>query len=108
MIFPRLEYKPVRRPQYIDPYKDNEEDNETERNNENNENYENNENNETHKTHENHDSGKEQVQPKQDQGESTPLHEFNVANTWAGMNKNKPKQKIGNIFLPKHMPVSCI
>ena len=102
MIFQRLEYKPVRRPQCIDPYEDMEEDNKTEKNNKNNE------NNETHKTHENHDSGKEQVQPKQDQGESTPLHEFNIADTWAGMNKNKPKQKIGNIFLPKHMPVSCI
>ena len=105
MIFQRLEYKPVRRPQCIDPYEDNEEDNKTEKNNKNNED---NENNETHKTHENHDNGKEQVQPKQDQGESTPLHEFNVADTWAGMKKNKPKQKIGNIFLPKHMPVSCI
>lgn len=100
MIFQRLEYKPIRRPQCIDPYEDMEEDNEEDKNHENHN--ENNENNE------NHESGKEQVQPKQDQGKSTPLHEFNVASTWAGMNKNKPKQKIGNIFLPKHMPVSCI
>lgn len=106
MIFQRLEYKPIRRPQCIDPYEDMEEDNAEDKNHENhNENDENNENNENH---ENHESGKEQVQPKQDQGESTALHEFNVASTWAGMNKNKPKQKVGNIFLPKHMPVSCI
>lgn len=90
MIFQRLEYKPVRRPHYIDPHENMQADDED------------------HNDNEDLAGDKGPVQTKQAKYESAPSHEFNVANTWAGMNGNAPERENGTIFLPKNMPVSCI